>query len=311
MKISFFQQELFGVFLDKIDLLSRFRYSISRNGKEVGVIQGFIQQDGGKIKRYFSRRAIINGGPWLADDITSEELSSLLRKCVDGLKGKVIYIETRNYQDYSKWRSDFEKAGFAYEPHYNFILDTTSLYKVDQQVHKSRKRDVNASIKHGVTVIEEPGEDDIMAFYSILEKLYKEKVKTPLYPLSFFLELYHQPFSRFILVSYQQTIVGGTVLVYDQDTAYEWFACGMDGVFRNIYPSTVATYYGIKWAADNGCKHFDMMGAGAPGDGGYGVREFKAKFGGELVEYGRFKYVCNKPFYKIGSFGVKLLRRFL
>lgn len=32
-----------------------------------------------------------------------------------------------------------------------------------------------------------------------------------------------------------------------------------------------------------------MMGAGVPNDGGYGVRDFKAKFGGELVEYGRFK----------------------
>ena len=52
-----------------------------------------------------------------------------------------------------------------------------------------------------------------------------------------------------------------------------------------------------------------MMGAGAPGDGGYGVREFKAKFGGELVEYGRFKYICNKPLYAIGKLGVKLMKR--
>ena len=52
-----------------------------------------------------------------------------------------------------------------------------------------------------------------------------------------------------------------------------------------------------------------MMGAGAPGDGGYGVRDFKAKFGGELVEYGRFKYVCNPVLYAIGKLGVAILKK--
>ena len=71
----------------------------------------------------------------------------------------------------------------------------------------------------------------------------------------------------------------------------------------------MATYYGIRFAAENGFKRFDMMGAGAPGDGGYGVREFKAKFGGELKEFGRFKYIAHPLLYKIGSLGVKLMKR--
>ena len=52
-----------------------------------------------------------------------------------------------------------------------------------------------------------------------------------------------------------------------------------------------------------------MMGAGAPGDGGYGVRDFKAKFGGELVEYGRFRYVANKPLYTLGKWAVNLMKK--
>jgi lipid II:glycine glycyltransferase (peptidoglycan interpeptide bridge formation enzyme) len=52
-----------------------------------------------------------------------------------------------------------------------------------------------------------------------------------------------------------------------------------------------------------------MMGAGAPGDGGYGVREFKAKFGGELKEFGRFKYVSDKFLYNVGKVGVSLMKR--
>ena len=48
------------------------------------------------------------------------------------------------------------------------------------------------------------------------------------------------------------------------------------------------------------------MGAGTP-DSDYGVREFKSKFGGELVEYGRYVKI-NKPLlFSIGKFGLKVL----
>jgi len=50
-----------------------------------------------------------------------------------------------------------------------------------------------------------------------------------------------------------------------------------------------------------------MMGAGKP-DESYGVREFKAKFGGNLVEHGRFEMIFNKYLYHIGIIGVKFLK---
>ena len=51
-----------------------------------------------------------------------------------------------------------------------------------------------------------------------------------------------------------------------------------------------------------------MMGAGTP-DAAYGVREFKAKFGGKEVEHGRFICVTKPLLYQIGKFGVWLLKR--
>jgi lipid II:glycine glycyltransferase (peptidoglycan interpeptide bridge formation enzyme) len=51
-----------------------------------------------------------------------------------------------------------------------------------------------------------------------------------------------------------------------------------------------------------------MMGAGKP-DEAYGVRDFKAKFGGKLVEHGRFLFVCKPLLYKIGILGVKILKK--
>ena len=51
-----------------------------------------------------------------------------------------------------------------------------------------------------------------------------------------------------------------------------------------------------------------MMGAGVP-DVPDGVRDFKAEFGGELVEHGRFLCVSKPIQYKIGVMGVKILKK--
>ena len=306
---ALFQSNEFYAFLQDSGIVEPFRYAVLRDGREVGVIQGFIQKDGGRLKRYLSRRAIVNGGPWLADDISAVELDALLKKCIAGLKRKAIYIETRNFSDYSRYRTTFEKSGFVFEQHYDFVIDTSSQEKVDARMGKSRKRDVNASIKQGVSVIDNPTNTEVKEFYSILEGLYKKKVKTPLFPLDFFLRLRLAPFSKLILVKVQDEIIGGTVCIHDDETVYEWFVCGKDRVYKNIFPSTVATWCGIRFAADNGFKRFDMMGAGVPGDGGYGVREFKAKFGGRLVEYGRFLYVCNSVLYRMGKIAVNIMKK--
>ncbi len=296
-------------FFISLPFIETFGYGLESGDGLRAVVIGFIQKEGGKVKQFLSRRAIINGGPLLANDITEEELSLLLSTLKKQLSGKVIYIETRNYHDYSRYRSVFEQHGFIYEPHYDVIVDTETPDVVKTHMGKSRVRDVNTSLKKGAVLIDNPTEDEVRSFYTILENLYRTKVKTPLFPLSFFLQLWQMQFAKFILVKYQDGIVGGTVLVYDSNVVYEWFACGKDGIIKNVYPSTVATYQGVFFAAENGFKRFDMMGAGSPGDGGYGVREFKLKFGGKLVEYGRYKCICNQLLYKIGVLGVQLLKK--
>lgn len=300
---NFFQSRSCFDFLSELGFLTPFFIS-----SEFGKIVGYLQKDGGTLKRFLSRRAIVNGGPELSDDATDAEIYALLTKCRKTLCGKAIYIEFRNFADYGKYRPVFEKAGFKYVPHYNFVVDTSSTEVVEANLGKSRKRDVRTSLRDGAVIDENPTLEDVRELYLVLDDLYRTKVKTPLFPLSFFEKLYEAPFGRFIVVRYEGKVVGGTVLACGDDTVYEWFACGRDGISKSVFPSTLATYGGIMFAAKNGYTKFDMMGAGAPGDGGYGVRDFKAKFGGELVEYGRFLCVLNRPLYELGKLGVKILK---
>ena len=307
---SFFQtQDCYELYAVNDSFMKPFFMGVEDRGLLKGVIVGYIQADGGIVKRFLSRRAIVNSGPLLADDISDEALVMLLNHCKKSLRGTAIYIEFRNYEDYSQYKDVFHRCGFEYVPHYNFHIDTTSEDVVNQNLGKSRKRDIRTSFRDGAEIVENPTMEDIRQFYDILNNLYIKKVKTPLYPLSFYEYLFQQPYSKFLLVRLNDKIVGGTVCVTQPGHAvYEWFACGEDGVYKNIYPSTVATYAAIQYAANNGYHHFDMMGAGKP-DESYGVREFKAKFGGQLMEHGRFQTVLNPLLYKIGVMGVTIMKK--
>ena len=310
-----------------------------------GVCVGYITVEKSAFKQMMTRRAIIVGGPCLADDCSDDEVTELMmavRKALmneplhsmsrdkslnepRSLNDRPIYIESRNFNDYSRWKSAFEKAGFEYVPHLNFHVDTSSVEVVDANLGKSRKRDIRTTIREGVSVIEHPTDEQVCEYYKVLDNLYRTKVKTPLFPLSFFLALNKHKDGRLLLIEYQGRIIGGTVcVVFNRDkfetinhkfettthpsVVYEWFVCGEDGVYPHVFPSSYATYAGIKYAAEHGCARFDMMGAGKP-DEAYGVRDFKAKFGGTEVEHGRFLCVTKPMLYKIGALGVKLLKR--
>lgn len=297
-------------FFDSLPFVEAFAYGVENEGRLKGVVVGHIQKDGGRIKKFLSKRAIITGGPLLDDEIAEEELVVLLNVLKSRLKRKAIYIETRNFNDYSRWRRIFEKCGFGYEPHYDIWVDTSDMDVVNEHLGKSRKRDIRVSLRDGATLVTQPTIEQVQAYYSILSDLYKNKVKTPLFPFAFFEKLYQLPSSAFLLVEYGGEIVGGTVCVALQGkTLYEMYACGKDGVHKTIFPSELATFGGLQYAAEHGLPRFDMMGAGRPDDGGYGVRDFKLKFGGDLVELGRNICVCNRLLYSIGKLGIKVLKK--
>ena len=74
---SWFQTPEAYDFYSSLNFLQSFVFGVAENGKLTGVISGFIQSEGGIFKKYFSRRAIINGGALLNNNISEEALNQL------------------------------------------------------------------------------------------------------------------------------------------------------------------------------------------------------------------------------------------
>lgn len=291
--------EAYDFFASMPELMEPFVYGVERAGKLCAVCVGYVTKEPNPIKQFFTRRAIIIGGVAVAANGAKEDTVILLNYVRKELKPKSIYIETRNFNDYSPWKEAFEAAGFVYKPHLNFHVDPATNNLSDNRKRQLKKSD--AVVSEGVSELE------IREWYEVLSELYRTKVKTPLWPIDFFLEAYRQGIAKFLLVKHEGRIIGGSMVVADERTVYEWFECGLNAECKDQYPSVMATWGGIQLAHQSGCTRYDMMGAGEPGVP-YGVRDFKAEFGGQMVEHGRFLYVCKLMLYRLGVCVVKILK---
>ncbi len=298
---TFFQTPECYNFYKTLNCLNPFLFGLEINSELKAVVCGYILSEKGILKSFFSRRAIVPGGILLANDILKSDLQYFLQFLKIELKEKCIYLEIRNLNSYSDNLETFKKAGFLYHKHLNFHLDITNSEVVENNLSNNIKRQIKHTIKNNVTCNLSTNENDIEDFYRILSDLYKIKVKTPLFPVEFFKKVVKLTNATLFIVKYKNEIVGGILCVYlDKKTVYEWYICGKELSKNNIYPSAYATWCAIQNGIEKGFDRFDFMGAGKPEEK-YGVRDFKAKFGGQLVENGRFILINNYFLYHLGA----------
>lgn len=288
---------------NKEEMMS-FAIGVEEDGHLTGVIVGYTTQEKNPIKQYFTCRSIIIGGPLLDEHISNDALNALLLASKRATQNS-IYVETRNFHNYSHWRDLFEACGFLYQPHLNIHVHCTATHTMSEQ----RIRQVKKAVKNGTEICEAQSEQEIRDWYQILQQLYCEKVRTPLFSEEFFLRFYRENRGIYILVKFQGKVIGGMMCpILNNKAIYEWYVCGLDEEYRELYPSVMATYAAIEYAKSNNLPLFDFMGAGKP-NVPYGVRDFKMEFGGKLVEHGRFLCVRKTLLYKIGELEVKWLKR--
>lgn len=303
-----FQTSDFFDFYNSLKGFSADVFGIEDNNELKAIIVITIQKEKG-FKAYFSRRGIIYGGPLLSEDIDLKLYESLLNHISKHYKNKLIYIEIRNYFNYSKFNEQYKKAKFVYVPWLNFhqkIYDTDKMLK---DMSSSRRRQIKKANKSSVVWEEANNELEVSDFYELLKDLYKKKIKKPLFPLEFFIKFFNQKLGKFLLVKYKDNIIGGIMCpILPNRGIYEYYVCGLDAEFKKQYPSIMATWAAMEYASLNNIPLFDFMGAGKS-DEAYGVREFKSRFGGEQVEHGRYLKILNPFLYRVGKIGLKVLSK--
>lgn len=304
---NFFQSTKAYQFFQSVENYEPIFIVAKDNDEIVGSLLAVCIREGKGVKGYFSRRCIIWGGPVVKDN-EPEIISALVEKLNQIACTKTIYTEFRNLFDMNSLQDVFSKAGYDFEERINYIVEIESVEKNIKMLNKTKRNQINKSIKSGAKIIEPKNLQQLKQFYLILKDLYKTKVKKPLPSFEFFKKFYElDGAGKYLFVEFNGIIIGGIMCPVYRNTIYDWYMCGLDSEFKAQSPSVMATWAGIEYAAKNGLKYFDFMGAGKPDDN-YGVREFKSKFGGKEVRYGRYLRINNKLLYNVGKLGLKILK---
>jgi lipid II:glycine glycyltransferase (peptidoglycan interpeptide bridge formation enzyme) len=302
-----FQTPEFYHFFNSLGGFSADVFAVEDEGKFKSIVVVTVQKESG-LKSFFSRRGIVYGGIVVLED-SAGCIDNLLNYISDYYSKKLIYLEIRNYFNYSIYKDVLQQNNFNYTEWLNFHLNTSDEVSMKKAMSSSRLRQIKKAIKSGVEWREAETIEEVSSFYSILENLYHNKIKKPLLPRDFFLDFYKQEIGKYLLIFFNEKIIGGIMCpIMPEKAIYEFYVCGFDKEFKDQYPSVMATWAAMEYANQNNISIFDFMGAGKP-DEDYGVRDFKARFGGELVEYGRFTRILNPLLFNVGKLGLKILSK--
>lgn len=246
-------------------------------------------------------------------DQAKEALKALLQHFQAVHKLRSIYTELRNISDMSDYQAVMNQSGFIYEEHLNYKIDLTgSPDLVFSRIGKRTQKHIKRALTRGELAVEEVTDlSGINECYQLLCKTYK-LARIPLANRSLFESafevLYPQGMLRVTAARHRGTMVAVSFELLYKDVIYGWYG-GMDREFSRYTPNELLMWHILRWGAENGYREYDFGGAGKP-DEDYGVRDFKAKFGGALVNYGRFKWIANPVLFHISSFGYKVYRRY-
>jgi hypothetical protein len=223
-----------------------------------------------------------------------------------------LFTELRNLSDLSDVQGLLNECGFAYEEHLNYLIDLDRPTEaVMQSIGRRTRKKIRRQLRAGEVIVEEiTHRERLSDWHTVLKQTYNQ-AHVPLADRSLFeaaFDILHpRGMIRFLVARVDQAYAAVSAELLYKGTVYGWYG-GMDRAYSSYYPNELLTWHILQWGAKHGYKVYDFGGAGTP-DEEYGVRDFKAKFGGELVCYGRNTLVHAPSLLRLSRLGYKIYRQ--
>ncbi len=264
---------------------------------------------------FLATRSVAYGSVLFNSDAEGQEaLTLLLKSYKDEVTGSPVFTELRNLSNRETVQPIFNSSGFIYRDYLNFLINLErSPENVFQDFGRRTRKNIRNAFRKNKVTIEEVNEwDQVVTCYDLIRQSY-QAAHVPMADLSLFKSafnlLYPKGMIKFTLARVGQNPAAASVELLFKDTVYGWFG-GMDRSYGAFIPNELLMWHILKWSSEKGYRIYDWGGAGSP-DEEYGVRDFKAKFGGKLVNFGRNTYIHSPALLRLSRTGYSIMRYFL
>lgn len=264
----------------------------NRSGKVVALLVSVVIETLPGLASRFASRDVMFAEPICNDDEEGVAGLRLLLERHDALvKKSAMFTEVRPLYAGEAEQRVLQNSGYEFLDYLNYLVHLDrSEQELWSATSKNQRRAIRKAERQGVTVFEDSSPNAVSVLYGLLEDTYGH-ARVPLPDLSLFEQvisgLPREQF-RLTFASYRGSTVAVSLELIHKDLVYGWYG-GTERI-PGVSAYALLQWEVILWAKRMGYRLYDMGGAGWP-DEAYGPREHKAKYGGELVRFGRYRKV--------------------
>ncbi|MFX0203444.1 MAG: lipid II:glycine glycyltransferase FemX, partial [Candidatus Hodarchaeota archaeon] len=266
----------------------------------------------GGIPERFASRSVIFGGI-LCDDSEKgiKSLTELFKSYDRSFGDMALFTEIRNMTPTNNIKEHLEASGWKFEQYLNYLIDLRkSPDLIFQSFSKSLRRNIRKAQKNDIIVEQIQDKRKLSIFYEMLRQTYS-RTKVPLADTTLFESAFDSLDSRemvkFFLARLGNDYIAGRAVLSYKGVLHDWYACASNQYLK-FYPNEMLVWEILNWAIKRGLHTFDFGGAGRPNEG-YGVRDFKARFNGKQVDYGRYTKVYHPILLNLARIGYQIYRK--
>jgi hypothetical protein len=287
-----------------------FRAAVDRAGQILALLSAVYVQTLPDPFGILSSRSILYAEPLCVDTDEGEDaLAAVVAEHDRHMHRRVLFAEVRPLYAAGRERAALERRGYKYEDYLNLLIDLRRpKEKLLAAMTNACRANIRRGERQGVHVEEMSTPQGVDLLYQFLRAGYG-RARVPLADKSLFANALAvlAPFDMIkIFIGYlKDRPIGASVVLLFKERVYEWFWAAER--IKSVYPAECITWHRIEWGQQHGFALYDFGGAGWPNKP-YGVRDFKAKFGPQLVHYGRYRKIYSSLRFSLAEQGYELMR---
>lgn len=300
-RYNFFQSDEF-VRLYKLNGYNVNTYIALENNEIVASYNVLFLKENFGIFSSLTKRAVTWGLPLTTSTFFLKET---LKKVIEICKNDFIFFEIRPLiQLCEQEKFAFNELNFKIDQHYTIFNDLkTNFFEL---YHSGRKKNIRRAQKNKLLSFRElESKEELTTAGELITSLYKN-LRLPCPNIFFFNSISNYSSVKTFGVFYKEKMVACRIVLTYGTSIYDWYAAASNEG-KTTFANDFIVNEIFNWGQQKGFTHFDFGGAGKLNQN-YGVRDYKLKFGGNLIEIGRVFYINKPVLHLMGKLGFKILK---
>ncbi len=267
--------------------------AVSETGQILSLLVAIRVQTLPRVFGSVSSRSVWYAEPLCGESPDSvESLKGLVTRHDRIMQQRTLFAEIRPLLPAGPECSALKHCGYQHLDYLNYVVDTTQpVETLWKRLSGSAQSNVRKCERRGFEVRHLNGPECVDILYGFLRMTYG-RAEVPLADRSLFQAAYDilrpRNMIQFVVVyDGDKPVAADTMLTFAKHV-FAWYGGSLR--MTGLSPAAFFQWREIAWSCANGFQRYDFGGAGWP-DVPYGVRDFKASFGGDLVCYGRYRKV--------------------